>query len=409
VPRWALLFFTCSQASGILDTLLDNWGESLKTYLEFFAGAGMVRLALAPSWVCVFANDIDKKKTRAYKENFSSNGELVEADIATVATERVPNGADLAWASFPCQDLSIAGKVEGLSGHRSSTFWEFWRVVREKARLGVPLPLVVIENVVGLLYSKSGKDFAAIVHEFRKLRYAVGAFVVDASLFVPQSRARVFIVGVHESRDIPGHLISSVPELGPFYPRKLIDLVYTPKLALQDCWVWWRLIAPNAPVCKLSDIVEWDTGEVPWHTKDQHSRLLSQLSPAHRKKVDALVAARATAVLPIYRRTRQDDSGNKVQRAEARFDDKSGALRTPVGGSSRQLLLFIKGGRTKSRLLSPREAARLMGVPDSYRLPSNYNEAYHLIGDGVVVDVVSWINRHLFEPLLQNRSRSRVA
>lgn len=89
----------------------------------------------------------------------------------------------------------------------------------------------------------------------------------------------------------------------------------------------------------------------------------------------------------------------KTQRAEVRFDESSGCLRTPAGGSSRQTVLLVEGGRVRSRLLSPREAARLMGVPEDYPLPSNYNEAYHLFGDGLVVPVVSWLEQHLLRPL----------
>ena len=87
-------------------------------------------------------------------------------------------------------------------------------------------------------------------------------------------------------------------------------------------------------------------------------------------------------------------------RAEIRFDDVAGCLRTPSGGSSRQTILVVDGDRVRSRLLCTREAARLMGLPESYKLPRAYNEAYHLVGDGVAVPVVRHLGQHLFEPLL---------
>ena len=87
-------------------------------------------------------------------------------------------------------------------------------------------------------------------------------------------------------------------------------------------------------------------------------------------------------------------------RAEVRFDDVAGCLRTPAGGSSRQTIVVIDGDRVRSRLLCTREAARLMGLPDGYRLPKAYNEAYHLVGDGVAVPVVRYLAQHLFEPIL---------
>ena len=79
----------------------------------------------------------------------------------------------------------------------------------------------------------------------------------------------------------------------------------------------------------------------------------------------------------VYRRTRTDVYGARVQRAEVRFDGIAGCLRTPAGGSSRQTIMLVEGSDVRSRLLSPREAARLMGLPEDYDLPSNYNEAYH--------------------------------
>jgi DNA (cytosine-5)-methyltransferase 1 len=116
--------------------------------------------------------------------------------------------------------------------------------------------------------------------------------------------------------------------------------------------------------------------------------------------VAAAVAAQGLQVGCVYRRTRRDAEGRRQQRAEVRFDGLAGCLRTPAGGSSRQTLLIAQGGTARSRLISARETARLMGLPDDYRLPARYNEAYHLTGDGVSVDAVRWLRQHLFEPLL---------
>jgi DNA (cytosine-5)-methyltransferase 1 len=95
-----------------------------------------------------------------------------------------------------------------------------------------------------------------------------------------------------------------------------------------------------------------------------------------------------------------------VQRAEVRFDDVAGCLRTPAGGSSRQTIIVVDGAKVRTRLISTRETARLMGLQDEYKLPKNYNEAYHLTGDGVAVPVVRHLAEHLFEPILTAESRS---
>jgi len=102
----------------------------------------------------------------------------------------------------------------------------------------------------------------------------------------------------------------------------------------------------------------------------------------------------------VYKRTRRDEYGRKAQRAEIRFDDVAGCLRTPAGGSSRQVIVVVEGSSVRARLISSRETARLMGLRDSYKLPRNYNEAYHLTGDGVVVPVVRHLRKFIFEPLL---------
>jgi len=112
----------------------------------------------------------------------------------------------------------------------------------------------------------------------------------------------------------------------------------------------------------------------------------------------------------VYRRTRREN-GASVVRAELRFD-LAGCLRTPAGGSSRQIVLCLErnaqnpdGVRIRSRLLSPRESGRLMGLPDGYVLPRRANDAYHLTGDGVVVPVIAHLEQHLLHPLMQIAAR----
>jgi DNA (cytosine-5)-methyltransferase 1 len=71
------------------------------------------------------------------------------------------------------------------------------------------------------------------------------------------------------------------------------------------------------------------------------------------------------------------------------------------GGSSVQRVMIVNGDDVRSRRLSAREAARLMGVPDDYRLPGNYSEAYDLMADGLAVQAVRHLAEHILEPLLE--------
>lgn len=368
-------------------------------YYEFFAGGGMVRAGLGSGWTCLFANDFDSKKAVSYALNWGAD-HLKVGDVAAVRTADLKGAADLAWASFPCQDLSLAGAGAGLNGERSGTFWPFWKLVKALGAEGRAPRLVALENVCGALTSHGGKDFAAIGAALSGSDYNFGALVIDAVAFVPQSRPRLFIIGVHSSLPIPSHLVATAPNREWHSPALIEAYDGLPKRC-RETWIWWRL--PPAPMRQtiFADLIEENPEGVAWHTPEETRKLLGMMSAVNRAKVAQAEIAGRLMVGAIYKRTRQDESGRKVQRAEIRFDDIAGCLRTPAGGSSRQVVMLIDGARVRSRLLSPREAARLMGLPDEYRLPKNYNEAYHLAGDGVAVPVVRFLAANILEPLLR--------
>jgi DNA (cytosine-5)-methyltransferase 1 len=174
--------------------------------------------------------------------------------------------------------------------------------------------------------------------------------------------------------------------------------------ALRRDWIWWSLPAPPPRNAAFIDLLEDNPPDVEWHSSRQTADLVAMMSEAHLAKLQQAVRAEGKVAGTLYRRTRLDRSGHKVQRAEDRFDGVAGCLRTPGGGSSRQFVLLVEGPSIRSRLLSARETARLMGLPDTYQLPDNYTEAYHLTGDGVVVPVIRHLAENLFEPLLRQRS-----
>ena len=165
-------------------------------------------------------------------------------------------------------------------------------------------------------------------------------------------------------------------------------------------WLWWALPPVEKRVSGLADLVEETPSSVEWHTPAETRKLLSLMSATNKEKADKAKRQRHLTVGTAYKRMRRDAAGQRIQRVEVRFDNVAGCLRTPTGGSSRQLIVVARGGTVRSRLISTREAARLMGLPDSYRLPDNYNEAYHLIADGVVLPVVRFLSQAILEPLL---------
>jgi DNA (cytosine-5)-methyltransferase 1 len=369
------------------------------TFYEFFAGGGMARAGLGDGWQCLFANDIDAKKGLSYQVNWGTDGELKIADVGAIAPNELPGSADLVWGSFPCQDLSLAGVGAGLSGERSGTFYPFWRVVQGLIDNGRAPKIVALENVCGTLTSHDGRDFGAICDTLVTAGYRVGALVIDAALFLPQSRPRLFIIGVHQGVQIDPALLAPAP-IEPFHTRRLCVAANGLSEDVLRHWLWWNIPTPPRRNVVFADIIEANPESVKWHTAQETKRLLDLMSPVNLAKLAAAKRAKRKMVGGVYRRTRRDEHGTKVQRAEVRFDDVAGCLRTPSGGSSRQTIIIVDGASVSSRLISARETARLMGLPDEYKLPKNYNEAYHLTGDGVAVPVVRHLAAQLFEPLL---------
>lgn len=370
----------------------------MSTFYEFFAGGGMARMGLGPEWQCLFANDWNEKKGLAYVENWGTS-DFKLGDINNIQLSELPGRADLVWSSFPCQDLSLAGKGAGLKGKRSGVFWSFWKLMLDLAAEERKPKIIVLENVAGLLNSNQGRDFGAIAEVFSDGGYRFGAVVADAAFFLPQSRVRLFIIAVDKALPIPDP-IKWIDGQQPWHTKPLMRAYNQLPEHVLDNWIWWKMPLPKKNQQRFIDIIEDVPKGVAWHSQEDTDKILGMMSEAHLAKVRQAVRDGRKAVGAIYKRMRPDGQGERIQRAEVRFDDTAGCLRTPSGGSSRQIIMLIEKGIIRTRLLSPREAARLMGLPDDYKLPERYNDAYHLVGDGVAVPVVAHLEKHLFRPIL---------
>ena len=367
----------------------------------------MVRAGLGPGWHCLFANDFDHKKRQSYCKNWG-DAELKTADVGVLTTKDLPGTADMVWASFPCQDLSVAGGGAGLKGDRSGTFWPFWALMKSMMKEGRAPHLIVLENVCGALSSHNGKDFATICGVFQKVGYVVGAVVIDAALFVPQSRPRLFVISMHGRVELPEKLTAKGP-MAPWHTRPLRTAYEKLPEKTKRAWRWWKVPVPPKRKVNFAEVIEDNPESAPWFTAEETRRLIGMMSPINRAKVEEATRQGQKMVGGIYKRTRRNENGRKVQRAEVRFDGVSGCLRTPAGGSSRQVVMIVEGQSVKARLISSRETARLMGLPDDYTLPEKYNEAYHLTGDGVVVPVVRHLAEHIFDPVFEATQTSETA
>lgn len=358
--------------------------SSAPRFAEFFAGIGLVRLALEPQWKAVFANDIDPDKAEMYRHNWPTDDHLAVKDIHKIDVAEIPD-CHLFTASFPCNDLSIAGRWDGLNGKESSAFWGLIRILQEMNERRPAL--VMLENVVGFLMSNGGRDFEKALLALNEVGYNVDAFILNAIHWRPQSRARLFVIGkLDQGRPRQTHPIVSVVR-----PEPLFQFIF-----VHDNIRWDLRSLPNPPTAsmRLSDIVEDLPDSDPhWWDDDRTSYFMNQLSPKHLAEANEMIARSIVSYATAFRRVR-----NEKSMAELRTDGIAGCLRTPRGGSGRQILFKAGRGRHQVRLLTARECARLQGVPDQYKINVGLNKALFGFGDAVCVPAVRWIRDNYLNP-----------
>ena len=323
-----------------------------------------------------------------YRDNFGETGEFVVGDVHQLDAAKVPTVA-LATASFPCNDLSLAGARRGLEGAQSSAFWGFMEVLTKMGPRRRP-PLILLENVTGFLSSNDGNDFRDALIALNRLGYAVDALIIDALRFLPQSRQRLFVVGIKTRQT------SALNDAPRFYecacrPAALADFIlWHPEIN------WQIRQLPQLPTShkRLADILEdLPANSGAWWSKERCDYLLNQMSVKHRTSAEAMISGKQMTYGTVFRRIR-----NGRSMAELRTDGVAGCLRTPRGGSGRQILVAAGRGRFAVRLLTPRECARLMGA-DDFVLNVPLNQALFGFGDAVCVPVVEWIANNYLTPV----------
>jgi DNA (cytosine-5)-methyltransferase 1 len=370
------------------------------TALDFFAGSGLVRVGLEPDFRTVWANDNCPKKAAVYTANFGPSDFLL-GSIESVKGEQLPQ-SELAWASFPCQDLSLAGNLKGMkAGTRSGLFWEWIRIIDELCEERKRPRVLVAENVVGFLVADEGAHFRAAYDALRKRGYRAGAVVVDARHFLPQSRPRAFLIAASEEIELEGLVQAGASE--PYHTPGVVRA----SAAVNDReWVWWSLPLPHARVKRFEELCERDA---PCDPPARIEALRGLLSPVNRNKLEAALVSARFLVGTGYKRTRPVVGKKRQQRLELRFDGIAGCLRTPEGGSSRQMVVIVERGKVRTRLMTARECARLMGAPETFELPGSYNDGYRAMGDAVAVPVTRWLSKHIFAPLVARLRKSQAA
>lgn len=356
--------------------------------LEFFAGIGLARLGLESAGFSVaWANDLEPSKQQMYEGHFrDSSSHYFLGDIRDATAAQLPSGVDVAWASSPCTDLSLAGGRAGLAGRNSGTFWEFIRLLDE---MGERRPKVaVLENVVGLASSHGGDDLVAAIRAFNELGYSVDVLMIDARRFLPQSRTRLFLVAL---MDPP---VDSDLERSDLRPDWL-DWVFR-----ESSIKTHRAHLPPPPALLTSGlgavVEQLDSDDSRWWDLSRTSSFLQSLSEVQRLRVESLMERPEISYRTAYRRTRGDSAVWEV-----RPDDLAGCLRTARGGSSKQAVVKLGQRQIGVRWMTPIEYARLMGAPDYELSGLRPTQVLFGFGDAVAVPVVDWLAREYLLPALR--------
>ena len=377
-----------------------------KTFLEFFAGIGLVRLGLKSSgWECVYANDISEKKMEMYLDQFPNSEHFHRQDIwnsenvAACITER----ASLATASFPCTDLSLAGHMRGLDGKHSGTLFGFIKVMRRLKERGLMPPVVMLENVAGLVSGKGGEDFKKTCRAVAELGYYLDAMIVDAKHFIPQSRPRLFIIGVTQEM-IPLQAQSGeawateMEHRNGAVGKRLYEVMKSTQLTTG--WIAFPLPSLPPIMTDIASLIDTDA-EQAWWSEEEVTKHLNRTSKSHRQQLERLQLSGRTWIGTGFRRIREGTT-----RVEVRFDGIAGCLRTANGGSARQIVVMAQSDSIKMRWMTPREYARLQGAPD-FNIRRGINQSLTGFGDGVCVPVIEWIDTHILSALCPSAKASQ--
>lgn len=368
----------------------------MPTFVEFFAGGGLVRSGLGAGWTCLYANDWSAPKAETYKANYGE-AELHVKDVGEVTADEFPK-ADLLWASFPCQDHSSAGARSGFKdGSRGNLVFHVLDMLTQVAARGKAPGVIALENVLGLVSAEGGEDFERLLTGLVSIGYRVGAMAIDAVHWLPHSRPRVFIVAVADGMPLPAGLTTKRPR-GPWYPKALTRALTAQPPAVARHLLWWTLPQPSARIVQLGDIVEpFGSASERWRTCENVDALLATCRP---DDLERLASARrsgapvyGTAGLKRWDRTKQQDRSLLLR--------TDGVVSCLMGKPDLHYsqLLRVNGDQASIRPFTIREFARLMGLPSDYRMPPTVRRAAKLSGEGVAVPVVRWLAAHLLEPL----------
>lgn len=303
------------------------------TFIDLFAGLGGFRIALESLGAkCVYSNEWDASVQKVYAENF---GDTPEGDITQVDENTIPDH-DILCAGFPCQAFSISGKQRGFADSRGTLFFDVARIVKAKRP-----KVVFMENVKNFVTHDDGKTLEVVKGTMEELGYTFYQKVLNAVDYgVPQKRERIYMVCFRNDLDVNDFKYPKPFEL----THHVEDFLLDDEEMLKDLYV-------ERPDTYYNGVED-----------NQYSNKSIRLGIVNKGgQGERIYSTKGIAVtLSAY----------------------GGGVFAKTGG-------YLINGRT--RKLHPRECARIMGYPDSYKICKSANQAYKQFGNSVVIDVLQLI------------------
>lgn len=303
------------------------------TFIDLFAGLGGFRIALESLGAkCVYSNEWDEPVQKVYAENF---GDVPEGDITQVDENTIPD-FDILCAGFPCQAFSISGKQRGFEDSRGTLFFDVARIVKAKQP-----KIVFMENVKNFATHDNGRTLSVVKTTMEELGYTFYQKVLNAVDYgVPQKRERIYMVCFRNDLEIKEFAFPVPFEL----TRHVEDFLIEDEEMVQNLYV-------NRPDTYYNEVKD-----------NQYSNKPIRLG--------------------IVNKGGQGERIYSIKGIAITLSAYGGGVFAKTGG------YFING---RTRKLHPRECARIMGFPDSYKISEKANQAYKQFGNSVVIDVLQLI------------------
>lgn len=366
--------------------------EALPKAAEFFAGIGLVRRALEHPrskfrWETIYANDNDPKKHRIYQSLFPDAPSVLDKrDIGDVQPQNIP-ACDLWTISFPCTDVSLAGNRGGIRANQSAAVWKVLSLLKEIPRNRTPRVLL-LENVVGLLSSNDGRDFGFLIKALNEHGYGVDPLRIDARHFVPQSRQRLFLIATKLDANSP-------EEIDPhdIAPSEVRPQILLNAMRMHQKYIWHARPLPSirSRAVKVDSVLEpLPLDDERWWDSGRTKHFYNQIHPRHLPAVKEALSSKDISYFTAFRRVRVID-GTKRCVAEIRRDGIAGCLRTPKGGSAKQIVVRASSEGLSVRHLTPFECMQLQGWKKRPDPSIDTDDMLFALGDAVCVPAVRWV------------------